>query len=144
MAVIRARGLLCCLLLGISGWAPLPSHSIPAHAKLSVAATQPNLVVRPIAAIGGQITSIAGSGTLIYLAQANGLTILNASDPQRIAHLSRSAVAPNEPTRNVQLTGASVPMLTWQANRTAFRFSTSAIRSVPRCALRCDSAQLTR
>jgi hypothetical protein len=102
MSILRAAFLFTCLLLVGSIWAP--PHSAAARVQPTAAAAQPNLVVRHLSAIGGQITGIATSGTQIYLAQANGLTILDAADPQRITSLSRRAVA-NEPVRSVQLVG---------------------------------------
>jgi hypothetical protein len=100
MSIFRAILLLSCLLLGGGMWAP--SHSAAARPK--AAAAQPNLAVRRLSAIGGQVSGIAASGTLIYLAQASGLTILDAADMQRIASLSRRAVA-SAPVRSVQLVG---------------------------------------
>jgi hypothetical protein len=103
ISIIRAMLLLGCFLVGSDIW--VPSHSAAARAQPTAAAAQRNLVVRHLSAIGGQITDIAASGTLIYLAQANGLTILDAANPQQITSLSRRAVA-NEPVRGVQLVGS--------------------------------------
>jgi hypothetical protein len=99
MSLFRATLLLSCLLFG--GSMSFPSLSA-ARAQAILAAVQPNLVVRHLGEIGGQITGIASSGTLIYLAQASGLTILDAADPQRITTLSRRSVASAQ-VRSVQL-----------------------------------------
>jgi hypothetical protein len=111
MSIFRAALLLSCLLLGGGIWAP--SHSAAAGAQPKAVA-QPNLVVRHLSEIGGQIAGIAGSGTLIYLAQANGLTILDAADTQRIASLSRRAVA-SAPVRSMQLVGDMAYLTTDQS-----------------------------